>query len=128
MEELRCVLRKYHNWKTPRSDLIHNLYLNCLTEVHQHFVASLTDAIQNPEQNYYPDDRRKNVTSTKTEVTKNSKNYRRITCLNTNNIRTLIRTERIYSFLEQNSIRSKLKKVVKRIALINYTKFLRRIG
>eukprot|EP00106_Octopus_bimaculoides_P004921 XP_014772363.1 PREDICTED: uncharacterized protein LOC106870709 [Octopus bimaculoides] len=80
------------SWKTSGLERIPNFWLNCLTEVHRNFDASLTGVIQNPEQIPAWMTEGTAYLLSKTEDAKNPK------------ILTSILTDRIYAVHEQRSI------------------------
>ena len=104
IEELRNALTKSHKWKSPGVDKITNFWLNCLTSTHKQMAHNFTNILKNPET--VPEWLTEGTTYLlpKSQETPNPKNYRPITCLiTTYKILTVI-TERMYTFLEENSI------------------------
>ena len=105
LEELRFALGKSHKWKSPGIDKIPNFWLNSLTEVHENLKNSFNKIITSVEN--VPDWLTEGITYLlpKSNDTRNPKNYRPITCLTTTyKILTSIITDRMYKFLDENSI------------------------
>ena len=115
IEELRSVLTKSHKWKSPGVDKIPNFWLNCLTSTHKQMALNFTNILQNPET--APEWLIEGTTYLlpKSQETQNPQNYRPITCLTTTyKILTSTITERMYTFLEENSILPQGQKGCKR--------------
>ena len=115
VEELRSALSKSHKWKTPGIDKIPNFWLNSLHELHKPLTDSFNKIINDPGN--IPDWLTEGTTYLlpKNADTKNPKNYRPITCLTTTyKILTSIITDRMYTFLEQNSTLPQEQKGCKR--------------
>ena len=115
VEEVRAALGKTQKWKSPGIDKIQNFWLNSLTSLHDLLTHHLNVLIENPED--IPDWLTEGVTYLlpKSEDTKNPKNYRPITCLTTMyKLLTSILTERMYVYLENNSILPNEQKGCKR--------------
>lgn len=105
VKELQIATGKSQKWKSPGVDKIPNFWLNFLTELHDDIVNSYNDLMQNPEK--IPEWLTEGTTYLlpKSQEFQNPKNYRPITCLTTTyKILTSIITERVYTFLENNSI------------------------
>ena len=115
IEELRSALTKSHKWKYPGVDKIPNFWLNCLTSTHKQMTLNFTNILQNPET--APEWLTEGTTDLlpKSQETQNPQNYRPITYLTTTyKILTSIITERMYTFLEENSILPQEQKGCKR--------------
>ncbi|XP_066933825.1 uncharacterized protein [Clytia hemisphaerica] len=105
VEEVRVALGKTQKWKSPGIDKVQNFWLNYLPSMHRVLTFFLNELVGNP--NSIPEWLTEGVTYLlpKSEDTKNPNNYRPITCLNTiYKLLTSVLTERMYSFLEDNSI------------------------
>ena len=105
IEELRSALTKSHKWKSPGVDKIPNFWLNYLTSSHKQMALNFTNILQNPET--APEWLTEGTTYLllKSQKTQNPNNYRPITCLTTTyKILASTITERMYTFLEENSI------------------------
>ncbi|XP_066930549.1 uncharacterized protein [Clytia hemisphaerica] len=105
VEEVRVALGKTQKWKSPGIDKVQNFWLNYLPSMHRALTFFLNELVGNP--NSIPEWLTEGVTYLlpKSEDTKNPNNYRPITCLNTiYKLLTSVLTERMYSFLEDNSI------------------------
>ena len=94
IEELRRALTKSHKWKSPGVDKIPNFWLNCLTSTHKQMALNFTNILQSPE--------------TAPEWLTQGTTYllpNLLTFFLTSTI-----TERMYTFLEENSILPKEQK------------------
>lgn len=113
--ELSAALAKSQKWKSPGADQIQNFWLYSRTPIHDPLAHCLTNIMQNPDET--PDWLTEGITYLlpKSQETKNPKNYRPITCLSTiYKLLTSILTNRIHSFLEQNSVLPQEQKGCKR--------------
>ena len=105
IEELRSALTKSHKWKSPGVYKILNFWLNCLTSTHKQMALNFTNILQNHETASEWLTEGTTYLLPKNQEIQNPQNYRPITCLTTTyKILTLIVTERMYTFLEENSI------------------------
>ena len=108
IEELSSALTKSHKWKSSGV----GFWLNCLTSTHKQMALNFTNILLNPET------AREWLTEGTTYLLPKSQdpqNYRSITCLTTTyKILTSIITERMFPFLEENSIPPQEQKECKR--------------
>ena len=115
IEKLRSALTKSHEWKTPGVDKISNFWLNCLISTHKQMALNLTNLLQNPETAPAWLSEGTTYLLPKSQESQNPKNYRPITCLTTTyKILTSTIIERMYTFLEENSILPQEQKGCKR--------------
>ena len=100
---MKAELTKSQKWKSPRIDKFQNIWLNTISSSHVTFTNLLKETMQNQEKT--PEWMRERTTYllTKSNDTKDPKNYRPIICLSTTyKLLTSVLTDRTYSQLEQN--------------------------
>ena len=114
IEELHSALTKSHKWKSPGVHKIPNIWLNCLTSTHKQMALNFTNILQNPETAPEWLTEGTIYLLPKSQETANPQNYRPITCLTTTYKILTIITERMYTFLEENSILPQVQKGCKR--------------
>jgi len=98
------ALRTTLNWKAPRRDQIPNFWLKQLTATHRHIGAVFNKLI---EEDQIPEWLTAGVTFLipKNENTKNSKNYRPVTCLPTiNKFITSVISRRMQKYTDDENL------------------------
>ena len=103
--ELKAALTKSQKWIPPGIDKVPNFWLNALSSSHFTFTRLLNKIMENPKK--APKWMCEGITYllTKSNDTKDPKNYRPITCLSTTyKSLTSVLTNKTYSHLEQNNL------------------------
>ena len=99
--ELKALLAKSKKWKSPGIEKVPNFWINALSSCHVTFTWLLNEIMQNPEKSSKWMCEGKTYLLAKCNDTKDSKNYRPITCLSTTyKLLTSVLTDRTYSDLE----------------------------
>ena len=105
VQEVTSATNKTNNWKSPGKDKVPNIWLKYLESLHEDMAKAYTRIIEKPAE--MPEWLTDGLTIllSKTEETKNPKNYRPITCLPTMyKVLASILADRTYSFLSNHQL------------------------
>lgn len=110
-KNLKDIIGKTHNWKTPGPDKTQNYWYKYLPSTHKELTKCIQHVINNPHE--LPEFITQGITyiQPKSKTTQDPANYRPITCLSTlYKIITSLITSKIYTHLEEKHIMSEEQK------------------